>query len=285
MGTTIHMEPEVVRETVRKFLLDLTENFEHYSMVAKKVRAIPWEGKDREAFISKLSAWEARAGDIIKEGIDLSKRVMREVDEWIGVDSGGRDRFANMKYVKAAPAIVSVGAAVINYKTIEEGNNAFQAFWIGLSYEERCAFIQKEYDKLAKEYNLVPAKVSFEDIEREGIAGYYSHVSRQIVIDKTNIMNDDLHPAQLINTLAHETRHQYQYNIIDNYNESGIVPEGMTERTILDWRNETENYISSERDMFGYYFQSIEVDARKFGLQYQLDYVSSGGWTSGSSSW
>ena len=103
--------------------------------------------------------------------------------------------------------------------------------------------------------------------ERDTIYGSYSSKTKTITISVEHLAND---PAEdVLDTLLHEARHAYQHAIVNAFN---AIEENLSEeakalscfRTIEDYRDNFENYISGNEDYFSYYDQDVESDSRSW---------------------
>jgi hypothetical protein len=80
--TIIHMEPEQVRNVARQ--LEGTADQVHLEMeqIARRVRGIPWQSPGRESYVRAMEQLRQQAQAIAQQGMDLSRRAQREVNEW-----------------------------------------------------------------------------------------------------------------------------------------------------------------------------------------------------------
>jgi len=80
--TIIHMETEQVRSVARQ--LDVAAEQIHHEMeqVARRVRGIPWQSPGRDSYVAALDGLRRKIQALAQQGVALSQRVQREVDEW-----------------------------------------------------------------------------------------------------------------------------------------------------------------------------------------------------------
>lgn len=130
--------------------------------------------------------------------------------------------------------------------------------WANLSPEER-AEIAKEYgDKVAESFGLVNYKgVVFEAME--GKNGYNNGDGRAYLSD--SLINEQRSPLQIVDTITHELRHQYQNECIQGLH---FVPD----ETRIEWIQGAQMYTSEmpwAEDPWGYKYNPLETDARYAG--------------------
>ncbi|MCD7866502.1 MAG: hypothetical protein LUG54_10975 [Clostridiales bacterium] len=131
--------------------------------------------------------------------------------------------------------------------------------WEGLSDAERQEAVTELGEYIGKELDFEnPPEVEFCDLnDPEGIQtyGYYNNETNKITIN-TAYMDD---VENVVNTIAHESRHCYQHERAEN------------PQTEEDYQHkyEFENYITAEVDFEAYENQLIESDARDYGDYYE----------------
>ena len=92
---------------------------------------------------------------------------------------------------------------------------------------------------------------------------------RSLTIDTDNVEGDD--PFQVMETVIHETQHQYQHYLVENPDKR---PEHISEETIQSWKENFDNYISPRDDYEGYRKQPVEQDARDTADEVVNDYLA-----------
>ena len=94
------------------------------------------------------------------------------------------------------------------------------------------------------------------------IGGQYEHGSRQIEINSDLLAVGNSH--NLLNTVAHENRHAFQHEVVDNPGRHLVSDE-----TRAIWNDSFSNPIRPEKDPEGYWEMPTEWDARGFAKEYQ----------------
>lgn len=134
------------------------------------------------------------------------------------------------------------------------------AEWGKMNIEQRNTIVQ-EYSKSIGEGLQIDFKgIVFEQMKKE-VAGYnngdgYVHLNNDLLKDPSKIIS-------LIDTVAHEARHQFQFEAIRNPEKFGI-----DQATVKEWTAGLQNYstqYATEYDPWGYHYNPVELDARYFG--------------------
>ncbi len=126
--------------------------------------------------------------------------------------------------------------------------------WQELTEEERLGALQKVENTLAQVQNRPPLPV-FAASMGPGEYGFFDGNSIRVNADALN--GDDV--AELVDTIAHEGRHAYQWYAVEHPNFHG------NNLQIQAWKNNFSNYINGNEDPEGYRKQPIEADAWKYG--------------------
>lgn len=133
--------------------------------------------------------------------------------------------------------------------------------WEELSYAEKYDTVIALVKEISKELGLKEEPFVFLIDREDGYCGSYAYGVNTIVLNK-NGFND---PRELVDTIAHELRHAYQYMRA----EDPITLEDHL------FRANFENYISPEYNRNGerinfkdYYSQYVEADARAYARNY-----------------
>lgn len=130
--------------------------------------------------------------------------------------------------------------------------------WSTFTVEERMEITKKYGEEVAKSFELVEYKgVVFENME--GKNGYnqgdgIAHISNRLV-------NTQVSPLQIVDTLTHELRHQYQIECI-----RGFHP--ISDETKKEWAIALKTYTSSmpwAENPWGYKYNPLEIDSRYAG--------------------
>ena len=92
MSKIIHMDTERVLQIASQLIWAGEELDGHTRTMSRRIRAIPWEGSDRERYIGQFSSLTQRITILAEEDCTLGLRLQREVDEWIQIDQKGLAR-------------------------------------------------------------------------------------------------------------------------------------------------------------------------------------------------
>lgn len=131
--------------------------------------------------------------------------------------------------------------------------------WGNYSAEKRTEILNNYVKDLGTELGVDMKGVIVEHLSD---AYGYNNGDGTIHIE-TRIVNDPASLIKLIDTAAHETRHQFQFEVIQN-------PElyGIDVATAQEWKVGLENYTTcgaTKYDPWGYFYNPVETDARFFG--------------------
>lgn len=132
--------------------------------------------------------------------------------------------------------------------------------WGNMDVDTRNKYLQDYTNKIGEGLDINLTGLVW-DVNDPYTYGYnqgdgYIHLNPGLISDPAQIM-------QLVNTIAHEARHQLQREACDN-------PEkyGLDDATRKEWMTGFENYTSeapTAYDPWGYTFNPVEIDARYFG--------------------
>lgn len=133
------------------------------------------------------------------------------------------------------------------------------AKWPEMTPEQRQEIATQYGDCVAKNFDLVNYKgIVFEPME-VGTNGYNCGDGIAHLTDR--MIKEQLSPLQVVDTLTHELRHQYQVECIKGYH---YVPT----ETRLEWAAGMETYTNKmpwAEDPWGYKYNPLETDARYAG--------------------
>jgi hypothetical protein len=263
------MEIEKVSPFTVNSDIELSEMESCIEKTMNLVKAIPWEGGARDEFFNDFLNFYNRFLQLLDNGRQNNLRVKREMDEWFTVDQRGVEGLASV-----AAAVTGFGRYLgdsfnsywlsFTRKNYEE---SFSTWWDEQSQEEKENFLQEQAKIIAKDLGIEPMEMHFvqiNDPEGKDAQGYYDGTG--IYLDVDNLSNDK--PWNLLNTIAHETRHAYQDNAVDVFIETGKPPEGISKATVERWKDNFADYIEPGDDFEDYRGQPIEVDARQYGKNY-----------------
>lgn len=132
--------------------------------------------------------------------------------------------------------------------------------WAELSLGEREELMQLYCDIECSYYGVFfPVDVELIDIWSL-IQGRYD---RRHTILLNTLFADQDSGYEMLSTLFHEVAHVYQKCLVD---ASDALPEKYRDliavRRAATFREELKNYITTDVDLFGYYYQQLEIDAR-----------------------
>lgn len=143
--------------------------------------------------------------------------------------------------------------------------------WCSLSVQDKLnvlqtvANVEQRYLGLSNELNVGAANL------REGVMGYYSDKTHEIVIDIDSLLNDS--SWEVLDTVCHEAYHSYQYRMVEAFNGADESSRNLKMfRKANSYAREFDNYISGEEDFCSYYYQDCESDARKYAEDAVYEY-------------
>lgn len=143
--------------------------------------------------------------------------------------------------------------------------------WDKLTVKERLnvlqivANIEQRYLGLPNELNVGAANLL------EGVMGYYSDTTHEIVISMDSLLNDS--SWELLDTVCHEAYHSYQRRMVEAYNKADENSKNLKMfRKADSYAGEFDNYFSGEEDFCSYYYQNCESDARDYAEDAVYDY-------------
>ena len=131
--------------------------------------------------------------------------------------------------------------------------------WGNYSMEKRTELLNNYVKDIGKELGV---EVQGVVVERLSDAYGYNNGDGTIHLD-TKIVKDPAYLIKLIDTAAHETRHQFQFEAVQNPEKFGI-----DYATAQEWKVGLENYSTcgaTKYDPWGYFYNPVETDARFFG--------------------
>lgn len=142
--------------------------------------------------------------------------------------------------------------------------------WNSASAEERVQMLNSFKNVLNGIYGInVTADIAFFEGE-ESLCGYYQSSDNKVYLNVNSLTNRSR--EEVMNTIVHEMRHAYQYQVINDPG-SYIVSEETARAWEQNWSD--ENYITYDPALDNYddyYNQPLEADA--FGFADSIDYSS-----------
>lgn len=108
------------------------------------------------------------------------------------------------------------------------------------------------------------------------ILGYYDRSTNRIYINELELVDGSTYghdPQVHLDTVLHEGRHAYQAQAV-----AGVITHNNQKELVL-WRENLKegNYISYKENPKAYYYQPVEVDARKFSQSMQHSIIAEQG--------
>lgn len=105
--------------------------------------------------------------------------------------------------------------------------------------------------------------------------GYYIDSSKEIFINYKYLNEGEL--KDVLQTILHEMHHAFVHYTVENIDyESELVQDNYYYKQARAWKENTENYISSNINFDEYQNQPIEADARAYAeerAEYYLEYI------------
>ncbi len=134
--------------------------------------------------------------------------------------------------------------------------------WKKLNSDKRYNVLVAFEKKVAKWLNIEPLKLEiYEDGDNWNCFGAFKSTGnyKRIVIN-SNLLLEQKYRFHAIETIAHETRHAYQFSLISKDLK-------WYEFTAKKWKRNWFGYFSSGTDNLMYNNQSVERDAQKYSLK------------------
>lgn len=279
MSNLIQMDTERVRSFISHANFQLDEMESAIVILENRVKSIPWEGRSRDEYVANFLSVSGNTIRLIDSGRQNILRAQREMEEWLSVDQQGATNITSIGTTIAgiATGIRKTFGDLIREIDTNLAKASFEKWWNNQSSKEKEAFLSEQYGKIAKDLELDPMEmkvIQIADLQGGDTRGYYN--GKGIYIDVDNLNSDK--PWELLETVAHETRHQYQFHTVQTYAETGQLPDGVSVETVKSWQDNIDNYISADDDFEGYRGQPIEVDSRDFGGKISKEVVTRRDW-------
>ena len=133
--------------------------------------------------------------------------------------------------------------------------------WLKYSYEKRFKIFVELEKRVAKQLHIEPIKleINYEDWNCFG-AFSVDALNKRIVIN-SNLLEQPKYRFHGMETIAHETRHAYQFSVISRKLK-------WYEFTAKKWRDNWAGYFSSSVDNVMYNNQAVERDAQKYSIKF-----------------
>jgi hypothetical protein len=159
---------------------------------------------------------------------------------------------------------------------IENNRRAVQEKWDAMTLDERKEWLEDWYKKLCQKLDIPPTDFNVKDLydpkgkDARGVYknGLWFGLFRSLTVDVDNVKGGD--PFEVMETVAHETQHQYQHYLVDHPDKR---PDSISKEKINSWKENFDNYIKPADDFEAYRNQPIERNAREAGSQAVADYL------------
>lgn len=133
------------------------------------------------------------------------------------------------------------------------------------------ALIEKEELGISNDVEITVSTEKMSDYT----CGYYIDSSKEIFINYKYLNEGKL--ENVLQTILHEMHHAFVHYTVENIDyESELVQDNFYYKQAREWKENTENYISSNINYDKYKNQPIEADARAYAeerVEYYLEYI------------
>lgn len=132
---------------------------------------------------------------------------------------------------------------------------------------QTIANVEAHYLGLPNELNVGVSNL------KENTLASYDDRTHTISFDLDHIENDSVY--EVLNSCCHEARHSFQHRLVDLYN---IIDEDYKElgifQSVPQYDQEFNGSINSDNDIYSYYEQHCEIDARNYADDAVDDYYN-----------
>lgn len=148
--------------------------------------------------------------------------------------------------------------------------------WTALSVEQKLdvlqvvANVEQRYLGLPTELTVGAANLT--QMELPVVSGYCEE-THEILVDLDSLLNDT--SWELVNSIAHEARHCYQYRLAEVYQATQTDDQDLLlfrEALAPVFADELANYEDAKDNFQAYYDQQLERDARDYADAAEYDY-------------
>lgn len=273
----IHMDTERVYGLKEKisafsgFLYDSTEG------IKSQINQIAWTGASAEDFVQRNLATCNRihllAEEVARKYLDLEF----EIEQWVDVDKQGVNRLKGVEEVSKSPEFTDEMWDEYNADKRENRlyriiHFKFNQWWKDQTLAEKKQYLQDLQERMAELYGMPKVLLGFDDLPENGGDSVGISIGGAILLDVDNVNSMD--PWRLIEFTFHETRHEYQQQVVNNFQNSGQLPVDVTQNQVEAWAAEFKNYIKPDDNFRDYYNQAVERDARDFGDEVMKDVLT-----------
>ncbi len=264
--TNLLMETEAVRAMAGKLKQVAGEIRTQAQSLNGSAENMDWDGPSRDEFVMEGQAITRQLEAQAELGVVLAGRIEIEVVEW-----------EEMAATLMAAAVLVAPPPPLSAH--DQARLKVQENWGKMSFDERKNWIKNWYKELCQNLGIPPVEFKVEDLldpEGKDYRGVFSGglafgLFSSITIDTDNVNDSD--PFLVLETIGHETEHQYQQYLVDHPDKR---PSEISEEQIKIWREYIGNYKNADDDFEAYRKQPIEDDARRAGEQAVRDYLDSG---------
>lgn len=272
----VQAQYEQLEEIARRFEAQAEAGQAMQRMLQQRVEALQgggWIGQAADTFYTELE-------DVLWPGLTRCQDALlsagQKVGQTITILRQAEAEAANSFAVVELKASDKTGAS--GDDNIVSANRArIQGKWDNMTIDERKIWLEGYYRSLCSKPGLIPTNfeiVDLPDPPGKDSQGKYRHGLwfgwlRSMKIDIDNVAGDD--PFAVIETITHETQHQYQYYLVENPDKR---PPNVSEKQIEIWKENFNNYRQSTDDFEAYWKQPVEQNARDAASQYLRDYLA-----------
>ena len=260
--TTLHMETDAVRAMANQLRQAVEAMRSQTQALNSSAQSVEWLGPSHDEFVMETEAIVRQLDAEAERGTVLAGRVENEVIEWMESARAFGDGSA-----LTPQALLVVG----------QNRQKLQEKWDSMDFDARKKWLEDWYKNLCKKWGMSPVDFKVEDLadpEGKDWRGVYNTgiifgLFRAMTVDIDNVKADN--PLQMLDTIAHETEHQYQHYLVEHPDKR---PDNISEEQIKSWKENFDNYHKSEDDFEAYQNQPVEKNAREVGEHTATDYLA-----------
>lgn len=145
--------------------------------------------------------------------------------------------------------------------------------WKTLSVKEKMNVLEEIKEEQRECFGISYELYLCAEPLEEGTLGTYNHIEHKITIDAEHLKSSD--SRYVLRTLLHESMHAYQHRCAELYGEIDEEYKNMPLfNDAAKYKQNLDNYVSSDDDSLGYYAQLVEVNARDYAELMTEEYFS-----------
>lgn len=150
-----------------------------------------------------------------------------------------------------------------------------QEQYVHLTLRDKLAELQRVANISLELLGCEPVQVVAEEIDKEGVMGYYSDERKQIVLD-TDVVEGKAEKA--ISVVLHECAHAYQFACVASVDWKNADTDLKLYREVYLWKLEMENYINFEgeytpEEYLAYASQAMEQHADAYSATWTMRFM------------